>query len=422
MAAASFSPVSGTRWNEYMTGRKQNFRLSHWLCSLVVGFFCLYPQVVNAEHEFVINQFDGTTITGKVRSIDKQGLLTGTDLPPALKLADIVSLDSGKSAKRLPNFDATIHLIDGGKLFVREPKISAETVFFRTGCELAEVPLQSLRAIVWRDSPTIQRQTTNPSLDKDAVFVETPDGERGVEGIVEQLDNERLQINYQSESRKIGVAKINAIVMADLGLDPPPGPIAMVNMTDGSTVAGVISTLLDDTLSVELTGGFVELGVSMIASIAIPSDRQLFLSELEPLEVQQKTDFAVFRPWQKDRSVENNPLTIRYGTTEKVLEFNKGLGTQAFSLLVFKNSQGFDRFKAIVGIDAETQGRGDCQMVVLGDGIELWSRRIRGSDDPQEIDVDIEGINQISLVVYPGENFDLGDHANWGNARFVKTK
>ena len=104
------------------------------------------------------------------------------------------------------------------------------------------------------------------------------------------------------------------------------------------------------------------------------------------------------------------------------MEFKKGLGTQAFSLLVFKNSRGFDRFNAVVGIDAETQGRGDCQMVVLGDGIELWSRRVRGSDDPQEIDVDIEGINQISLVVYPGEYFDLGDHANWGNARFVKTK
>ena len=63
----------------------------------------------------------------------------------------------------------------------------------------------------------IQRQTANPSVDKDAVFVETSEGERGVEGIVEQLDGERLQINYQSKSRNIGVAKINAIVMAELG-------------------------------------------------------------------------------------------------------------------------------------------------------------------------------------------------------------
>lgn len=394
----------------------------HWFCSLIFSFSCFYPQLVHAEHEFIINQFDGTTITAKVQSIDGQGLLTGTDLPPSLKLADIVSMDSGKPAKRLPGFDATLHLIDGGKLFIREAKIADEMVSFRTGCELTEVPLQSLRAIVWRDSPTIQRQIADPSVDKDAVFVETSDGERGVEGIVEQLDSERLQINYQSESRKIGIAKINAIVMADLGLDPPPGSIATINMTDGSTVAGVVSTMIDDILMAELTGGSVVLRVSMIASISIPSGRLLFLSDLEPKDVQQKTDFAAFRTWQKDRSVENNPLTIRYGVSEKVMQFKKGLGTQAFTLLVFQNSQGFDRFNAIVGIDAETHGRGDCQMVVLGDGIELWSQRVRGSDDPLEVDVDIEGIDQISLVVYPGENFDLGDHADWGNARFVKTK
>ena len=41
---------------------------------------------------------------------------------------------------------------------------------------------------------------------------------------------------------------------------------------------------------------------------------------------------------------------------------------------------------------------------------------------PLEIDVDIEGIREVVLVVSPGAEFDLGDHANWGEARFLKTK
>ena len=405
-----------------MTVSKQKIRRLPWLILLAVSQLCFCPPATSAEQEFVIELVDGSRIEGAIRSIDAQGLFTGTNLPDSLKLDDVVSLDSGKSVERIPKFDATIHLTDGGKLYVREPAISEEKVVFRSGSELSEVPLQSLKAIVWRESPTVDRQLNNPSPDKDAVMVDTPDGERGVEGIVELLDNERLQINYQSRSRTIGLSKINAIVMANLGMDPPSGPIATITMTDGSTVAGAISMMSGGALSVQLTGGSINLMVKNIAKIEIPSDRLIFLSDLEPVEVQQNTDFAVFRPWQKDRSVENNPMTIRYGSTDKVMEIKKGLGTQAFSLLTFNNSEAFDRFNAVVGIEGETRGRGDCQMVVMGDGIELWSQRVRGTDDPVEIDVEIEDINQITLVVYPGENFDLGDHANWGNARFVKTK
>ena len=95
---------------------------------------------------------------------------------------------------------------------------------------------------------------------------------------------------------------------------------------------------------------------------------------------------------------------------------------QSFSQLSFANTNEFDRFKAVVGIDAETAGRGDCQMVVRGDGIELWSKRVKASDDPVQVDLDIAGIKEFALIVYPGEDFDLGDHADWGEARFLKTK
>ena len=405
-----------------MTVREKLSRFTTCLCSLVVGGLVFWPQVVLADQQFDIKRFDGSTITGSVASIDAEGNIAGSDLPDSLQLSDIVSLDAGRSAKRLPNFGVTVYLINGGKIFVREPVISEDKVSFRTGCKLAEIPLQSLSAIVWNESPTVQRQIANPSPDRDAVLVATNDGERGVEGIVEQLAGEQLQINYQGESRKIGIAKINAIVMADLGLPSPGDSLATIRMTDDSTVVGRISGLLGDALTVAVTGGSLELDINAVVSISIPSDRLIFLSDLEPLEVQQKTEFAALRSWRKDLSVEGRPLSLRYGNSEKVEEFKKGLGTQAFCLLVFPNSNDFDRFRAVVGIDAETQGRGDCQMVVLGDDIELWSGRIRGSDDPWEVDVDITGINRISLVVYPGEDFDLADHADWCIARFVKTK
>ena len=70
----------------------------------------------------------------------------------------------------------------------------------------------------------------------------------------------------------------------------------------------------------------------------------------------------------------------------------------------------------------ETSGNGDCEMVVEGDGIRLWSKRVRASDDPEPIVINIEGIQEVALIVLPGENFDLGDHADWADIRFTKSE
>jgi len=211
--------------------------------------------------------------------------------------------------------------------------------------------------------------------------------------------------------------------MADLGLPAPSGLAATLNLTDGSTIVGVIAELNAGKLTLQLSGSnSLEIDTNYLASINIQSDRLLFLSDIEPVDVQQKTEFALQLEWQKDRSVENRPLTFRSDKNGSITAFNKGLGTQAFTELVFENRDDFDHFRATVGIDAETRGRGDCQVVVRGDGIELWSGRIRGSDEPVELDLDISNMKKIALVVYPGNDFDLADHCNWANARFVRTK
>ena len=95
---------------------------------------------------------------------------------------------------------------------------------------------------------------------------------------------------------------------------------------------------------------------------------------------------------------------------------------QSYSRMVFGVPEGFDRFQATVGIDVETQGRGDCVVVVSADGIQLWQERIRGTDQPRKIDVDISNSTEFTLTVQTGEQYDLSDHVDWCNARFLKSK
>lgn len=371
----------------------------------------------------IIERFDGTNLKGTITKIDAEGNVFGKGLPKSLNLRDIVGLETAKTMEARDVYNVSLHLVDGGILRVRNPELQSEKMVFRSGNGLAELPVSLVRAIVWKQSESVDKLIANPSVDEDSVLVQTSEGERGVQGIVEGLDRQELKINYQGESRTIGLERLNAIVMADIGLAAPDGPMATVRLTDGSTTRGVLGELADGRLSLQTSGRTaLEINADKVVSIAINSDRLIFLSDLDPVDVQQKSVFTVTRPWQRDQSVEKRKLAIGSGESDQPLRFKKGLGTQSFTELVFRNEDGFDQFAATVGIAIETQGRGDCRMVVRGDGIELWSGRVRGTDPPQEIKVDIKGMQDVALVVYPGEDFDLADHANWGNARFLKSK
>jgi hypothetical protein len=370
-----------------------------------------------------IELIDGSQFNGSIQSIDASGGVLGEGVPLGLKVSEILSIQTDRQPQSGAESEITIHLVGGGKLMAGRPSMAGEKTRFQSDVGVSELPLQSIRAIVWSSSPGVQAAIKEPSAENDKVIVQTDAGERTVEGVLEGIDAEQIQLNYQGESRKIGLSKIKAIVTADLGFKKPDGSMAAINLLDGSQIVGVVSELTDGILKITLAGdASVGLKTEAIENIAIASDRILFLSDAQPIDVQEKSVFAIQRPWKRNRSVEDNPLRLGSDSAGKTSVFKKGLGTQAFCRLEFANTNEFDRFNAIVGIDAETGGRGDCQVVVRGDGIELWSQRVRATDDPHKVGVDITGIKKITLIVYPGEEFDLGDHVDWCDARFLKTK
>lgn len=366
---------------------------------------------------------NGTTIVSSLETISSEGEVGGDAIPPGLNIRQVLSIKATRKSSAIPKDKMRLEFVGGGELWIDSVSMADEKIESVSSLGTRELPLELLRAIVWANSPLIDRKIKTPSADFDMVVVDTSSGERVVEGILEAVDSEFVRIQYKGELKKIGLGKVKAIVTADLGLEKPEGSVAVIQLVDGSQVVGEI---------LELEGGVLEVGVTaeesvqvpaeIVASVAIKSDRLRYLSDQEPLEVQEKSIFAFQRPWKKNLSVAGNPLEIRLKNSEEIRSFKKGLGMQASSRLVFANEAGFDRFSAVAGIAAETKGRGDCQMIVRGDGIELWSKRVTGGGGPLEIDVDIEGIKEVVLVVSPGAEFDLGDHANWGEARFLKTK
>lgn len=406
---------------EFCSGRGgRGSRLATLMFSLTL--ICGFVSTSLANEVVTVETIEGRTASGTLRGVGEDGSLIGTGFED-LNIEQILSIASPRTVQK-SNAVVQLILADGGTLNVANPTVDGESVVFGSGVGIETISMQAVRAIVFRGDKSIRDAIADSIVDaesdKDTVIVDSGDSMARVSGVLESLTDDKLQLNYNGKSRKINREKVAAIVVADLGLKPPTGSMAALTLTDGSTIRGVLRSISSDAIELELTGRqIVSVSRAFFVRLEIDSDSIAFLSSLTPLEASQRPMFTVERPWRKNLSVGGNPLQLR--TSTGIRRFENGIGVQSFSRLVFENDRGFSRFLCTAGIDAETNGRGDCVMRVEGDGITLWTQRVRGSDEAIEVDVSIEGIGRIALIVEPGEQFDLADHANWAKARFLKT-
>lgn len=380
--------------------------------------------------EMLLQTVGGQQLKGEVQRIDESGRVTGTGLGDDLKLDAILSIQTNRPAKSAEQ-PMQVYLIGQtawgmAKVGANEMSIEGEKVSLAGKLGKFELPLQTVRAIVWRDSKTVQQAIAKPSRDNDRVIVDVDGASQTVSGIIEGVTKEAVSIDYKGKVRSIGIGKVNAIVLADVGYQDPTGIRASVSTVDGSRLFGSIQSWGDapDRPTMKLAiakDTTLSILTEQLAEVQIKSDRILFLSKVEPVSVTETTDFVEARSFQRDRSVTGGKLQIR-GPDNKPISFGNGIGAQATSELTYANDKKFNRLVATVGIDLATQGRGDCQVVIKTDGVEVFNQRITGSSDPVELDIDVASASRVSLVVLPGREFDLADHVVWGNAKLINTK
>ncbi len=146
-----------------------------------------------------------------------------------------------------------------------------------------------------------------------------------------------------------------------------------------------------------------------------PDQKVFYLSNYSPLSAKQS-----WGNLNQDKTVNGNPLTLKGKT------YDKGLGTHTRSEVVYAISE-FDAkyFKALVGMDDETNGTGRFQIFLdNGQGFSqkpvYQSPILKTGDAPQKVSVDISTAQKIKLVVTDGGDNINGDHADWVKARVIK--
>lgn len=368
----------------------------------------------------VITTFDGKSVQGNIQSIAIDGRLTG--LPTAVALDEIVEVKFPRVVLNERPSQVQVFLTTGSQLNADRVTLKQEQLELFLAGRSTSVLLQDVRAIVWGDvSEEISKWIASPDTASDRVIVSVGGKIDTRDGQLESLSSSELGFNYQGKSRKIGMDKIKGIVMADLGVEKLTGLKAIISTRNRDRWVGVIQSFDGSNVEIRVSpGSTISLPSAQVAGIEVASDRLQFLSDISPTRSVEGSVFVMSRSFQKNRSVAGNPLRL-LGDKGEPIVLERGIGVQASSELDFENN-GFDRLQALVGIDLETEGRGNCQAVILGDGIRLWESQVVGGKAAIPVDIEIRGIKKLSLVVNAGEEFDLADHLNWGSIRLLKSR
>ncbi len=394
----------------------------------LLGMMAFTAGLARAD-EVQLVTLDGTAVRADVSAIDSRGAISAKDGPLELHLDGLRSMIRNVQEAKPANPLVIIELAGGGRLNASGVTIGDEKCVvswsFGEPLTLSIDAVRAVRLAPDQQLEAFQDDLANPPREFDRFYVKNEEQIQPVNGLIEKLTVDTVVFEWKGDRKTLLRKQLFGIVIADLGLPETANLNCRIHLRDGSQLAGGIQSLDSGTLHVTLgPDSNVAVPWTAVSRVDIQSSRMVFLSDLSPSSAQQQTLITASRPWQRDRSVAGRVLTLRYeakdpqGIVERTYE--KGLGTHAQCRLSYATAGKYDWFFAQVGIDAETEGRGDCIFVVLGDGEELCRHRVKGGEAPVDLRLRISGKQSVSLVVEPGEELDLADHVDWCDARFVR--
>jgi hypothetical protein len=366
-----------------------------------------------------LHLLDGQVVAAPSISI-AGGKLVGEGLPAGLALDDLRRIDLPGPAPAGEKPAIVVELRGGGLVHGRSVTIGDDKcqVEWSLGEKLS-LPIDVVRAVRFEPAtanPEFDKALAAPAAAADRIFFKVDDKFDSIAGLIVSLTAEQLTFQFEGAERTLPRSQLFGIVVAQAAAEDDPTR-CLVWLRDGSRLAGDLTNVEGNHATLELPGGGkVAFPWSAAAKVDVRSSRVAFLSDLKPASVEEGAVITISRPWQRDKNVMARPLVLGTKT------YDKGIGVHARSSLTFAAGGKYDTLAAVIGIDAGTGGKGDCIFTVLGDGQPLFTKRVKGNEPPQEISVEIARASEVTLLVEPGADLDLADHANWCEVRFIKAK
>ena len=382
-----------------------------------------------AAPTFEVQTVDGQPVTGELRSLDAKQL--GVELPSGraeMATEKVVSI----SAKQNPAAARTepkvwVDLIDGSHLAANEYTVKegkARAVL--AGGEILELPVREVAAVRFQTgAPAMATQWSNilaMKLHNDILVASKGESMDYHKGVIHAVTDQQVRFDLDGDILNVKRAKIYGLVYYHAEANAAEMPYAILDATGSRWTAK--SVALSGKLEWTLAGGqTIRRDLDQIRQIDLSRGKIVYLSDLQPELAIYTPLFGVekatagrrefYRP-RLDQNLESQPLRIGGKP------FSKGLAMHSRTEMAYAMPGRFSRFEAVAGIDDGVRPRGNLRLVIRGDSKVLLETTIAGTDTPKPLSIDVSGVQRLTILADFGDDLDIADHLDLGNARLVK--
>jgi hypothetical protein len=373
----------------------------------------------------------GEAVSGTVTQLSAEQITLETSQGPVVlevqRLTDVTPTVTAPETKPTPA--VWLQLADGSLLLASEYTVAegrarvvtlaGQTVDIPTG-DITTVRLQPLT-----EALTAQWSRILEDAPESDLLVVSKDGSLDYHrGVLREVNPATVQFQLDSDLLPVKRTKVFGLVYYHPRGRDLPAPLCRLIESDGSNWA--VKTLRLDGENLTWTtplGLEVTRPLATLTRLDFSQGKIVYLSDLEPESVHWtpylgdnpaipfRTEFNSPR---RDTGLEGAPLEL-HGKT-----YAKGLALHSRTEMVFRLPGPFRRLQAQVGIDDTVRPRGNVHLVVRGDERVLFEATVTGTEPPQPLDLDLTGVRKLAILVDFGEDMDVADHLDLGEARIVK--
>lgn len=369
-----------------------------------------------------VGNLAGEEFRGRLQSLTEREIVLeteqGTRRVPVSELMQVRFAEAASAApEQRPPFE--VRLVDGSVLHCTEVGSANERLSVAVpGLGQFAVPITAVASIRLGAADAAVDDAWDALHERDVrddmLVVRKGDVLDHLAGVVGDIDEKAIKFLLDGDTIPVNRQKAFGVIYfrrnSEFG-----EPVCRIELTGADSVQAKAVTLDQGRLRATLLAGSeVTVPLDRIRTLDFSLGKVQYLSQMEPREVSYTPFFDVTWKYRRDQNLDGGP--IRLGSTT----YARGLCIHSRTLLKYRIGGEYRRFRAVMGIDQAVAGKGDVHVVISGDGKPLLEADVRGSDEPQPIDLDVRGVRDLEILVDFGGDLDIADHLDLADAKVIK--
>ena len=396
--------------------------------------------VLMAAIQVEVKTTDGPVVAGElVEATAEQVVVRSSERVelPAARILSVHVKSAGPDAISQPN--VWVELVDGGKLSGKSFTVQDGVAQLELAAGgRARLPTRDIRWVRLEPLPHDRAKSwhsavaANTSADRLAV-VKAAGVIDVLEGVLRDVTVDTVHFEMDGEIVRVKRAKAFGLIYQRLAERKLDDAVCVVETVAGDRLEVKNFKMVGDRLSLTNRSGLnLEFPWSAVRKIDFAATKLTYLSDLAPERVTwaplvgpagNLAELARLYEPRRDQALLGGPLAVWQADTEGRLgraRFEKGLSLHSRSEVVYRLPTTFRELLAHAGIDPRVRDGGHVKLVVMGDEKRLFETALARGEAAKNLRIDLKGVNRLTILVDYGQDLDVGDYVNLGDARLMK--